>query len=199
MPRHLLALALAATVLAGCGRPAAAPGAATTLIFVRHAEKAEATEDAPLSTAGKKRAQALVLALAAAGIEAIYAPPARHAQETARPLARRLDLPVSVSRIDPERLEEEARSFALRLVARHPGQTVLVVGHAEAIPPMVEALTARPIEPLETEAYDPLFVVTLPPEGRARLLRARYGPPDPATEKKGQTTRPRPSRKPSRG
>src|SRR5690554_1249279 len=198
--RHcLLLLLLAAAALAGCGRPSAPSGTATTIIFVRHAETAGTGENAPLGASGKKRALALVPALSRAGVEAIYASQFQRAQETARPLARRLQLPISVGRLDPERLDAEARGFAHRLVARHQGQTVLVVGHADSIPLMIEALTARPMDLLDENAYDQMFVVTIPPEGGARLLRARYGPPDPATQKQGQTTRPRPSQKPSRG
>jgi hypothetical protein len=74
--------------------------ATTTIIFVRHAEKAASPADDPgLSPAGQKRVaeltRQLVDADVVAGVDAIYSTPFRRTQETAKPIADALDLPVN--------------------------------------------------------------------------------------------------------
>ena len=71
--------------------------ATTTIIFVRHADKAAETSDDPgLSAAGEQRVaeltRQLVDADVVAGVDAIYATPFKRAQETARPIADALGL-----------------------------------------------------------------------------------------------------------
>ncbi|MDH3551793.1 MAG: phosphoglycerate mutase family protein, partial [Gammaproteobacteria bacterium] len=74
--------------------------ATTTIIFVRHAEKADSPASDPgLSEAGEGRVaeltRQLVEADVVAGVDAVYATAFQRAQETARPIADALDLPVN--------------------------------------------------------------------------------------------------------
>mgnify|MGYP001822843450 FL=1 len=74
--------------------------ATTTIIFVRHAEKAATPPDDPgLSAAGQRRVAELTRQLrdadVVAGIDAIYSTPFRRTQETAQPVADALDLPIN--------------------------------------------------------------------------------------------------------
>ena len=76
------------------------------LYLVRHAQ-ARADDgsyghDTPLSPLGRRQAEAVAVALAHAGLAAIYASPMRRARETAEPLARVTGLEVRVD----ERLSE---------------------------------------------------------------------------------------------
>ncbi|MCH7474627.1 MAG: hypothetical protein IIA27_08125 [Gemmatimonadetes bacterium] len=57
----------------------------------------------------------------------------------------------------------------------HAGDVVLVVGHSNTIPGVVNALGAGPFENLTEEEYDDLFVVTLTADGGASVVRLRYG------------------------
>jgi broad specificity phosphatase PhoE len=60
---------------------------ATTVILVRHAEKAaEPAEDPPLSAAGETRAQALLDLVREAGISAVITTPFARTRDTARPV-----------------------------------------------------------------------------------------------------------------
>jgi len=69
-------------------------GAATRLVLVRHAEpdgpalgRVCGRTDVPLGAAGRRRADALGVALAASPLAAVYASPLARALETARPIA----------------------------------------------------------------------------------------------------------------
>ncbi len=69
--------------------------------------------------------------------------------------------------------------LAATLRADHGGQTVLVVGHSNTVPPLVNALGAGPYENLTDDEYDDLFVVTLAADGSTAAVRLRYGKPTP--------------------
>src|SRR5690606_22884950 len=72
--------------------------ATTTVLFVRHADtdQSMATDDPPLNERGRQRAQMLADFVAdidvVASVDAIYASDKRRTQETAAPLAARLNL-----------------------------------------------------------------------------------------------------------
>lgn len=147
----------------------------TTLFLVRHAEKSLTFlgEDPPLTEAGTRRAAALAHALADAGITAIYSTHFRRCTETARPLAEHLGLKV---RIDDQ---ADFAGFARRIRSENPGGRVLVVGHSDTVPQILERLLGRPASTFPGSEHDLLYVVTAPREGRARVMRLRFGEPIP--------------------
>src|SRR5215831_5142150 len=69
----------------------------TTIILVRHAEKIidPADPDVELSPAGEGRARELVDLFGDSGINAIYATQYKRTQQTVKPLADKLGLPVT--------------------------------------------------------------------------------------------------------
>jgi broad specificity phosphatase PhoE len=183
MNRFLLvaaaALVLPPMVLPGCTRPTSDRVALavscvppTTLLLVRHAERLDESEDAPLSEPGRRRAEALREALRDAGVDRIVVSAFRRTRETAAPLADRLGLDVTVDSAVARM--EDARSLVLRLRNEYPGETILVVGHSDTVPAMLGAITGD--EPAELDGYGDLFVVSIvdaadPPS----LLRLRVG------------------------
>src|SRR5687767_8506266 len=86
MKRLALALALLATTLT------AAPNPVTTVILVRHAEKASQEDASPLTPAGTERAKELARVLTAVKIDAIYMTQFRRVQDTAAPVAQALGI-----------------------------------------------------------------------------------------------------------
>src|SRR5215831_19794894 len=70
----------------------------TTIIIVRHAEKIidPNNPDVDLSPAGQARAQELARMFGDAGINAIYATQYKRTQETVKPLADKLGLPITM-------------------------------------------------------------------------------------------------------
>ena len=60
------------------------------------------------------------------------------------------------------------------LLERHPGGTVVIAGHSNTVPMIIEALGASPVPVIDETVYGDLFVVTLV-DGSASLLRLRFG------------------------
>lgn len=130
-----------------CLATAGSTSALETIFVVRHAEKAtpwqEQVEDfRPLSSQGQLRAQTIAKRLADAGIDGIYSSPTARTVQTAMPLALALELEVQA---DADTLERRSlRSFFNRLRRKHRDDSaVLVVGHSNTIPDLLQALGAN--------------------------------------------------------
>lgn len=150
-------------------RPSRDPSVATFLI-VRHAEKNTALlgHDVPLAERGAARARELRRIAGDTAVDAIYATPTLRAMQTAQPLAEALGESLTVVHDTPE--------VVRRLKASHWGQLVVVVGHSDTVPQIVEGLTGTPV-PAFTDEHDLLYVVTLTRDGHSSVVRLRYGDP----------------------
>jgi broad specificity phosphatase PhoE len=168
---RFLRLPLAAAVLL-----AAVPAAAqvTTVLVVRHAEKASVTSTDPhLSAAGKLRAKELAHVAGSVGVTAIYATNFQRTQETVAPLAAALHLtPVVKNAGLTEELVEEIKTT-------RRGQTVLVCGHSDTVPDIVKRLSGVVVDPIPDAGFDGLYVVTLNDDETGRATFLRYGKPTP--------------------
>jgi broad specificity phosphatase PhoE len=165
--RLLPRLAALATLLVAHGAAAGPPAAGAVdaiYIVVRHAQKATG-DDPPLTAEGEAHARALATALADAGVSAIYATPFHRTQATAAPLAARTG--IEVTRYEPG----EAAATAAAIRADHPHGTVLVVGHSNTVPALVEAFAGIALPPMPETDYSRLYVISVGADGRARLLR----------------------------
>jgi broad specificity phosphatase PhoE len=158
-------------------QPTSTPGA-TTVVIVRHAEKADASRDTALSPAGQKRAEALAAALDGAEVGAVYVSQFRRTRLTAGPLLGRLGLAAQERPVGDD-ISASARELATEVLTRQAGKTVLVVGHSNTVPEIVKALSGLTVGPIGEPEFDHLFVVVVPPAGAgpARLFKARYGAP----------------------
>ena len=148
----------------------------TTVFLVRHAEAVQSTDDRnpPLTDVGRARAQALVHVLGESGISAIYSTPFTRTRETARPLAELLDLEVIETPVG----EDFIANLASTIRANHPGETVLIVGHSNTTPALINELGAGPLEQLGHDEHDDLFMVLLS-GSTSTLLRVRFGKETP--------------------
>lgn len=169
------ALVLALVALTGCATtPAPQPRAevVTTIFLVRHAEKdpTPGLKDPPLTEAGQQRAEALRDVMRPYPLMALYSTDTTRTRATLAPLAAARGLDVWLY----EARQPEALVGMLR--ERHPGQTVLVVGHSNTLLPLIDALGApRPVPELSDTDYDYLFEVTLHSESAATVRVHRYG------------------------
>lgn len=169
----LLRTALACLVLGAMPVMAQAPAASTTVIIVRHAEKAaEPTDDPPLTVEGQARAQALVDVVKDAGVRSIISTKTLRTRSTAAPAAAALTLLTEIAPGTPA-------AVATNVLTNHRGQTVLVVGHSNTVPAIIAALGAQAPAPICDAEYDNVFVVTVPPAGAASVVRAHYGVASP--------------------
>jgi broad specificity phosphatase PhoE len=159
------------TVLVGlCWAPFvwAEEASVTTVLVVRHAEKASVSDDPGLTPAGEERASRLRDLAIDAGVTAVFATQYRRTQATVLPLARALGLEVEVvEAADTRRLVE-------RILTEHAGEVVLVAGHANTVPGIVAALGATEPEEIPETDYENLFVVTVTGPGSASALRLEF-------------------------
>src|SRR5688572_1431069 len=153
----------------------------TTVIFVRHADTDAAMagpdDDPPLNARGRQRAELLADFLenidVVAGVNAIYASDKRRTQETAAPLAKRLNLPVEVA----DHLDTEG--FMDRVLREHSGDIVLVVSHSNTIAPLIDELHgSKRLPAFGPDEFDEVYIVISPWYGRVKTLRLQY--PEPA-------------------
>jgi len=151
--------------------------ATTTIIFVRHAEKAvEPADDPGLTDAGRRRVaeltRQLVDADVVAGIDAIYSTPFRRTQETAQPLADALDLPINT--YDPS----DTEAVLAAILKNHKGKIILVVGHSNTVPVLIANLGAsKKVPPIHESEYDNIYIISIPWFGKTKTIRLRFGEP----------------------
>jgi broad specificity phosphatase PhoE len=151
--------------------------ATTTVILVRHAEKASIPADDPgLNDAGKSRAaelaRQLVDADVVAGVDAIYSTSYRRTEETVQPVATALGLPItSYDASNTETIMDE-------IVREHKGKIILVVGHSNTVPALIGNMGAsKKVPPINENEYDNIYVVSIPWFGKTKTIRLRYGTP----------------------
>jgi broad specificity phosphatase PhoE len=173
--RILSTIALLVASFAYGAAPAAKPAGCTTIILVRHAEQTDpAAADPPLIDAGTARAKALASALEHSGVQAIYVTQFKRTKETAAPTAALLHVPVIEFPVDLNRPAEHAPQLAKKILAAHPGGIVLVVGHSNTVPAIVEALTNAKIRAIDRGEFDRLIVVSAG-TGCNHVTQAQYG------------------------
>lgn len=149
--------------------------ATTTIIFVRHSEKElNAGDDPGLSAAGWRRTaeltRQLVDADVVAGIDAIYATSFRRAQETGKPLAEALNLPINSYD------EADRESVLETILSNHKGKIILVIGHSDTLPELIANLGAsKKVPPINEFEYDNIYIISIPWFGKTKTIRLRFG------------------------
>jgi broad specificity phosphatase PhoE len=145
----------------------------TTVVLIRHAEKALSTiDDPPLSAEGEQRSERLAQMFGDSGgagrLDAIYVTNTRRTQQTAAPLAARLHLtPIVLPAAD-------IAATAVRLLSEHRGGTVLLLCHSNTLPQLVRELSGKQIEPIADSDYSEIYVLGVPRFGGASILRLKY-------------------------
>ncbi|MCW8935548.1 MAG: histidine phosphatase family protein [Gammaproteobacteria bacterium] len=143
----------------------------TTIIFVRHADR-DGDNDA-LTQAGTDRASELLHVAEKAGITAIYHSGANRTRLTVTPLSNALG--VAMTEIaDPQMTIDD-------IFSNHRGQTVIVAGHSNTVPQMIELAGGPAMPNISHNEYDNLFVLT---HGyrwfvSTKLLNLQYGEESP--------------------
>jgi len=142
----------------------------TTVILIRHGERnvpTPANPDPHLNAAGKARAKSLIHVFGQSGIKAIYRSHFARSKETAQPLATHLGL----SAIEMD----EGMQIKNDILSNHTGQTVLVIGHSDTVPDVINRLGAGNLPIINDSEFDNLFVVKVFSSGRASMTRLKYG------------------------
>ena len=146
----------------------------TTIILIRHAEKIidPNNSDPDLSPAGQARAQELVRMFGDAGINAIYATQYKRTQETVKPLADKLGLPVSQVN------SKNTADLLAQIRSQHSGQVIFISGHNNTVPEIIGALGGPQFPIIPESEYDNLYIVTVYRTGKAKVVKMKYGAPN---------------------
>ena len=137
-----------------------------SFILIRHAEKIlSSSNDPQLSTQGWQRANELVHLFEAVDIDAVYASPYRRSIQTAQPLAKAKQL--EIFNYNPNELD----SFAQKLLNTHMGETVVIVGHSNTTPQLINVLSGTDYPNLEETEYDWVYFVDISPKGTPNVKK----------------------------
>lgn len=156
------------------------PGTTTTVILVRHAERANEHGDSALTPAGRQRARDLVAAIGDRKITAIYSPDRGRNRETVQALATHSGVPVTLI---PEARLSNTRKFADEFVrevlSEHAGGIVLWAGNKSPVglwggnlKEIYLRLGGTGDPPAK---YDDLFIITVPDRGTVKVEKTTYG------------------------
>ncbi len=121
-----------------------------SIYLVRHAEKQQdGTRDPSLTKQGHLRAEDISVQLKDKNISLIYSTDYKRTRETASPLVT--SLKINLTLYDPRQLE----NFAKQLLADKGN--VLVVGHSNTTPKLVELLGGDSHGPMDESQYSRLY------------------------------------------
>ena len=124
------------------------------IILIRHADRASSADDSLLSKAGEQRAQCLATTLKDASIGAVFATDVKRTQQTAAPVAAEFHIE---TRIIPKANTAEL----LAELKQSSAKSVLVVGHADTLPDIVQRLGAGSIPRFGEREYDRMILVPM--------------------------------------
>jgi broad specificity phosphatase PhoE len=125
--------------------------------------------DPPLSAAGQARAQELFEIVKDSGLDAIYATEFQRTQLTGQPTATGLGLTTQVINAS------DTQILVNNILANHRGEEVLVVGHSNTVPDIVQALGGFAIGPISENDFDNMFIVINRGRCSARIAHLHYG------------------------
>jgi broad specificity phosphatase PhoE len=154
--------------------PARVGAQPSMVVLVRHGEKQPTPADDPsLSEAGVARAQALADALAQTKPSTIIVSARKRTAETAAVVAKNTGVTPTVIALDATHVKSVADA-----VMKAKG-VVLVVGHSNTVPAIVNALGGPKLADLCDASYATMFIVTPAANGQpTQVVRASYGTPD---------------------
>lgn len=160
-------------LFASSGLAAQRDNQAMTVIVVRHAEKAATpADDPPLTAVGEERARDLLAAIRDAGVSAAITTQFARTKATAQPTVAALSLPTEIVTAGSAASHPQEVAAAVR---KHAGHTVLVVGHSNTVPAIIEALGAKRPAAICDAEYDNLYVVTIAADGKAGVVHSKFG------------------------
>lgn len=150
-------------------QPESASG--TTKIFIlRHTEKIDDSEDPGLSEAGRERAQYWKKVLQHTAIDHVYTTDFKRNRQTAAIIS-------DDSSVKPE-LYYPMSFEVLKFLNNIQGKTVLIIGHSNTIPDMVNRLiNDNKYPPMSHKNYNILYLVTINKNGDSSSTMLHIEPP----------------------
>jgi 2,3-bisphosphoglycerate-dependent phosphoglycerate mutase len=149
-----------------------------TIILVRHAEKMVVppeNKDPDISAQGEARAKEIARMFAGSGITAIYATQFKRTEQTVKPLAERLRVPVTVVEA------KKTSDLVSQIRARGAGETIFIAGHNNTVPEIIAALGGPSFPIIPETDFDNLYILTIQGDGVTKLVKLKFGSPLPVS------------------
>lgn len=127
----------------------------TKIIIVRHAEKADdGTKNPPLSDEGTLRAERLCTMLADVKVDQLYATPFLRTNQTLTPLSKKFGIAI-------ESYEASDATFAEKLLQKNKGKTIVIAGHSNSSPTLVNRLIKKEVyQKLDESIFSKIWILT---------------------------------------
>lgn len=126
----------------------------TTLYLIRHAEKADSTQNPELSDEGLKRAVRWTKYFEKKNIDFFYTTLTRRTQMTCSTIA---------TSKQKDMIFYDVAKFSLKeIIEKHYGKTILIVGHSNTIPSQINAFLEKEIYPqIEDNQFGNLYTIII--------------------------------------
>jgi broad specificity phosphatase PhoE len=128
--------------------------------------------------AGELRAQELRHVVEDTGIQAVYASELCRTQQTVEDTATALGLTVNAVAQHAADGAANVDDLVNQVNSNNTGQKVLIAGHTDTVPMIIEKLGGGAIDPITGNEFDNLYVVTIHRWWlikRVRVIRLKYG------------------------
>ena len=141
----------------------------TVIYLVRHAEKEKTKGDVHLTKEGRARANNLKSILKDEQLDFVYSTRFNRTQETAEPSATQHQL--NIQEYDHGKLE----AFGQSILDNHRGKKVLVVGHSNTTPKLLNFFMGKEVKEMINESdYENLYVISVSKKGKAKALLLKF-------------------------
>ncbi|MEQ9310495.1 MAG: phosphoglycerate mutase family protein [Balneolaceae bacterium] len=142
----------------------------TTLIFVRHAERAEdGTSNPPISEKGKERSVNLYHSLSNYSINAIYSTSYKRTMMTVKPTSDSLGIEVQEYGFD------DIEGLLTKIISENSGFAVLIVGHSNTTPSLTNmVLGEERFEKFEETDFGDMLIVTTTEFGKGEVVLKEF-------------------------
>jgi len=143
----------------------------TTILLIRHAEKATTPpNDPPLTPAGQVRANELIHVAVKAGVKAVFRTSLLRSLQTVQPLATHLNIPITIY--------SDYAGLKNKVLSNYAGGVVLVAGHADTLQTITTAFGGDGSKCTVTgNEFDNLCVITIYKAEKANVINLQYGAP----------------------
>ena len=146
----------------------------TYYYVVRHAERQDNSINSPLSNIGFQRAAILRDSLITKGIDSIFASTFMRTQQTAQSLATALGKSLRI-------YSPDTTNGLIAALKNIKGKEVLVVGHSDKVPDIVQGLSGQPVPAIAYDDFDNLYIIKVKKGLGTRrwMWHKTYGPSSP--------------------
>ncbi len=147
------------------------------VIVLRHAEALkDGAQNPSLSENGKAQVEELIKTVENTGVAAVFTTQFNRTRETGQRVADHFKIPLIPVEINGQNIAAYPKMLAERIRAEYAGKTVMVIGHSNTVPPIVEAFSGK-MPPLIDDAteLDAIYFVSSKKSGEGSVMKARYG------------------------